>query len=87
MKTVFLVLITFLFPFISHGKLQVQVVYSPVANFIYQLDCVSGVDIHCSNLNYEKLWNDRFLKSEEDREQIKKWATLRGRFRKKSLTL
>lgn len=63
----------------SFGKIQTQVNYSPIANLVYQMDCHTG-KIHCSRKNIQKLWADEFLKTPEDKENLKKWDSIMSRY-------
>lgn len=54
--------------------------FSPVANFAYQLDCVSDNSIHCSRKNFTKLWEQNFINGDEDRRLLKAWFGLRQRY-------
>lgn len=56
-------------------KFKVQV--NPVADLVYQLDCVSGFEPRCSVKNYTELWGRYFLKSEAQRATLKSWKSLR----------
>lgn len=79
MKLFFLVILS---TFQIHAKVETEVRFAPVANFAYQLECVSGAANHCSRKNYEKLWETDFLKTPEDKEMIQRWSSLMKRYGK-----
>jgi hypothetical protein len=54
--------------------------YTPLANLTYQLDCVSGVRIHCSQQNLSALWEREFLRTARDSARLADWARIRGRY-------
>ena len=72
----------FLFHSLAYADLQVKFHYSPLANLVYQLDCVSGVLQNCSQDTYKELWKKEFSKTPEDEVQIKNWALLLSRYEK-----
>ncbi|MCY1021715.1 hypothetical protein [Pyxidicoccus sp. MSG2] len=51
-----------------------------LANLTYQLDCVSGLPISCSQENYRVLWEREFLHSQSDRERVDEWRRGRERY-------
>lgn len=62
----------------AHAQLKVNVQLLPMPNFVHQLDCVSGALNQCSKNNYEKLWQEKFLKNEEDKKLVQQWSIIRG---------
>lgn len=66
----------------SHAKVETEVRFTPIANFAYQLECVSGIADHCSRKNYEKLWETEFLKTPEDKAMVQRWNSLLKRYQK-----
>lgn len=54
--------------------------FTPLANLTYQLDCVSGVPIHCSQENLGALWDREFLRTARDSAQLAEWARIRNRY-------
>lgn len=54
--------------------------YTPLANLTYQLDCVSGVDIPCSQENLRALWDREFLRTAQDSARLADWARIRRRY-------
>lgn len=54
--------------------------FSPITNLVYQLDCVSGDLIHCSDRTYGDLWEKEFLRNEEDRALLRKWREWMERY-------
>ncbi|MGE3681335.1 MAG: hypothetical protein AB7G93_06375 [Bdellovibrionales bacterium] len=59
----------------AHTQIHVQV--NPVADLVYQLDCVAGVELRCSSINYTTLWTKTFLRTGSQREGLRKWKVLR----------
>lgn len=71
--------VTFLFILSSQtaqAKIKVDVNYSPLANLVYQLDCISGHLHHCSKANYQKLWDDKIAVSKIDKKMVTSWGKL-----------
>lgn len=54
--------------------------YDPLANLTYQLDCVSGVRIHCSQKNLSALWEREFRRTARDSAHLADWARIRSRY-------
>jgi hypothetical protein len=53
--------------------------YTPVANFAYQLDCVSKLLYSCAGRgDYEKLWRETFNIDPAKSSEVKRWRELRG---------
>lgn len=71
-----LIFIALSFSFVQ-AQFQVRVKLNAIANLTYQLDCVSGSPISCSDRNFTELWNREFIKSEADREMLADWKRLR----------
>lgn len=71
----------FLFQSHAFADLQVKLHFSPLANLIYQLDCVSGELRHCSRETYQGLWKKEFSKTSEEEALVKNWGSLMGRYR------
>ena len=65
------------------NNMVIKVNYSPVANFIYQIDCLSQHVLSCSRKNFKTLWEKKFVRSRLDRTLIKQWALLMGRYSSK----
>lgn len=77
----FALLFVLLFSFIAaQAQFQVRVKFNEIANLTYQLDCVSGAPISCSDRNFTELWNREFLKSAADREMLADWKRLRDTY-------
>ncbi|MGE3724827.1 MAG: hypothetical protein AB7I41_04700 [Candidatus Sericytochromatia bacterium] len=51
----------------------------PLANLVYQLDCLSGQG-HCSFEAYRHLWQSQLQWSTADQSQIKRWQVLKQRY-------
>lgn len=58
----------------------VVVHFTPLANLTYQLDCVSGVHIPCSQENLRALWGREFLRTGQDSARLADWARIRNRY-------
>lgn len=66
---------------VANGQ-RIEAHYSAIANFSYQLDCVSGVSTTCAGRDdYRKLWKDQFGIDPSTSEQLKRWEALRHRHR------
>jgi len=65
---------------VSGARLRTEVVFSETANLAYQLDMVSGLLVHLDPADYKALWETEFLRTEEDRRHLKRWAALRERY-------
>lgn len=63
------------------ADIKVELSFSPIANLVYQLDCISGAIHTCSADVYQELWERNFIRGEEDREKIKAWRQLVNRYR------
>jgi len=61
----------------SHFRWQFHAL--PLANLVYQLDCLSGQG-HCSLEAYRHLWQSQLQWSTEDQSQIKRWQALKQRY-------
>ncbi len=72
--------VLFLFSSQAWADLEVKMHFSPIANLVYQLDCVSETIKHCSRHAYEDLWHSEFLKNAEDQKQIDNWSELANRY-------
>lgn len=66
---------------VKSGESYFRVTLNSVGNFIYNLDCLTEMT-QCSLDNYIKLWKDKFLKNDEDFNQIKKWNEVRVKYYK-----
>jgi hypothetical protein len=53
---------------------------SPIANLVYQLDCLSG-SIHCSQGAYMQLWKSDLRWNEGDQTELEKWKQIRSKYR------
>jgi hypothetical protein len=52
--------------------------FTPVANFAYQLDCVSNVQQSCAGrADYIKLWREALKIDSESSPEIKRWVAVR----------
>jgi hypothetical protein len=76
----FLFLLLLLIPSFANAKFDFKVHFYPIANLIYQLDCVSQLKVSCSEETYKELWKNNFLKSAEDEIFVKEWARLFKRY-------
>lgn len=79
MKAVFLLFII-LFSSNAFADIKVKIYFSPIANLVYQLDCLSGEHITCSKKTYEDLWKKEFYKKDEDKEYLKEWGDIQNRY-------
>jgi hypothetical protein len=66
--------LTISFP--TFAKTKINVHFSEMSNFTYQLDCVSRVSNICSLGPYGDLWNQKIIKSNEDEELLSQWRSL-----------
>jgi len=64
------------------AEIKVQLHYSPVANLVYQLDCLSDTLTRCSRKTYQELWDRNFIKDKNDSLKIKQWGELMSRYGK-----
>ncbi|MFN7825012.1 MAG: hypothetical protein ACK5P6_06600 [Pseudobdellovibrionaceae bacterium] len=74
----------FLFMFVTStvfAEIKVNLHFTPTANLVYQLDCISNELPHCSRDTYQDLWNKQFLKNNEDQALVKSWGELVNRYR------
>lgn len=64
------------------AEIRVETRYSPLSNFIYQLDCVSGaLGEYCSKKAYQSLWEkNAFLKGNEERALLEEWRLMAERY-------
>jgi hypothetical protein len=52
--------------------------FTPIANFAYQLDCVTGLLFSCAGRgDYEKLWREAFKVDPSTSIEVKRWRELR----------
>jgi hypothetical protein len=51
----------------------------PLANLVYQLDCLSGQG-HCSLEAYRQLWQSQLQWNASDQNRLKQWQTLKSRY-------
>lgn len=65
---------------VSFAEIKVRIHFSPVANLVYQLDCISNELPHCSRATYKDLWQEHFTKGPEDEALIKNWGELMSRY-------
>ncbi len=80
MKLIFL--ITSLFASTAvFADIKVKLHFTPTANLVYQLDCISNVLPHCSRETYKDLWKTNFFKTDEDQDLVKSWSDLMTRYR------
>ena len=61
----------------ANAKIKVDIRVSPLANLIYQMDCIQGPEISCGHPDFEKLWEQEFIKSVTDKEVLEDWGRLR----------
>lgn len=60
--------------------------YTPIANFAYQLDCVSGVLGHCVGRNdYTKLWLDSLGIDASSSPEVSRWRAIRQEHRRMAM--
>lgn len=64
----------------AFADLRVKLHFSPIANLVYQLDCLSTERIHCSSETFEDLWKKEFYRSDEDKEFLKAWGDIKNRY-------
>lgn len=60
--------------------LKTKVIYSEIANLTYQLDVVGRLAQSPDPRNFDRLWNEEFLKTDLDRAMLKQWQEVRGRY-------
>lgn len=77
---IILVLLCLCFSRFSWGQLQIKTHFSPIANLVYQLDCISDNLHHCSQKNFKKLWSQNFIFSEDDQTLLKKWHSIHEKY-------
>ncbi len=65
---------------VAFADLKVKLHFSPIANLVYQLDCVSTERIRCSSETYEDLWKREFYNTDEDRALLKAWSEINNRY-------
>lgn len=65
----------------ARADIKFKLHFSPIANLVYQLDCISGELLHCSRNSYTDLWKKNFIKGSEDQALIKDWGELMNRYR------
>jgi hypothetical protein len=65
---------------VSFAEIKVKIHFSPVANLVYQLDCISNELPHCSRATFKDLWQKHFSKGPEDEALIKTWGELMSRY-------
>lgn len=82
-KFYLLLLFIFLSSFAVKAQLnqtyRFQVSFEEIANLTYQLDCLNDFT-YCQKADYEKLWQNEFLKSDNDRKMLEAWKEIRGRY-------
>lgn len=66
--------------FCAEDGLKMQVIYSETANLTYQLDAVSGTLTHMNPVNYQTLWKNEFLKTDQDQAMLKQWGDIKRRY-------
>lgn len=81
MKAIWIFLAGILLHGTAHANIKVKLHFSPIANLVYQLDCISGELPHCSRNTYQDLWNKNFIKGADDQTLIKNWGELMNRYR------
>lgn len=62
-----------------HAGLRFRVELSEIANLTYQMDCAGGL-VSCQSADYQAFWDQRFLKTPEDRKQLDDWVALRQKY-------
>jgi hypothetical protein len=62
---------------ISVPNVALQARFEPFANLAYQLDSVSGHSPQSQSENFSALWREKFLLSDEDRNQLEAWRKVR----------
>lgn len=63
------------------GAQSLRATFTPLANFAYQLDCVSGVARFCAGADdYRALWKQEFGIDTSSSPHVQKWAQLRKEF-------
>lgn len=63
----------------KNSQFQWQFHALPLANLVYQLDCLSGQG-HCSLDAYRQLWQSQMQWNASDQTYIKQWQTLKARY-------
>ena len=54
--------------------------FEPMANLTYQLDCVAGLPMPCSEANFRALWEREMLQGDADRALLAEWKRVRARY-------
>lgn len=62
------------------SAIKLEVIFSETANLTYQLDTVAGLLRASDPRDFQALWKERFLRSNEDHAQLAKWAALRRKY-------
>ncbi len=63
------------------GAQSLRATFTPLANFAYQLDCVSGVARFCAGADdYRRLWKQEFGVDTSTSRHVQEWAQLRKEF-------
>src|SRR5205085_629617 len=55
---------------------------SPIANLVYELDCMSGALHHCSDAAYREFWKDKLGWNADDDEALERWRALTRRYQR-----
>lgn len=76
----YLIFLSLLLASRAFADIRVNVHFTPIANLVYQLDCIGREDLHCSRNAYQDLWNKQFLKADEDQALLKSWGELKNRY-------
>ncbi len=64
----------------AFAEIKVSMNYTPTANLVYQLDCLSESIPHCSRETYRDLWQKQFFMTDEDQAMVKSWGELMKRY-------
>src|SRR5262245_9789648 len=67
----------------ARAESRFRVELSEIANLTYQLDCLGGL-VNCVEEDYKALWDEKLLKTPEDRKQLEEWVALRKRYQIKA---
>jgi hypothetical protein len=64
----------------SESRFRWQFHALPIANLVYQLDCLSGQG-HCSVESYRQLWQNELQWSVEDQQKLVEWRKIKDAYR------
>ena len=65
----------------QNTSFRFAVSFEAIPNLTYQMDCITDFT-YCQKRDYQKLWDDEFLKSAKDHKLLEDWRIIRGRYTK-----